>query len=154
MEARRQAANPRARAAARRLARIGARWARIAGAAALFAAWIALPARLAMIAGAAPRIVSEAAAVRPSRVAIVFGAAVRGDTVSAILYDRIAAAAELYRAGTVRKLLLSGDNRTSDYNEPSAMRRTALALGVADSDITLDLAGRSTYDTCYRARAI
>ncbi|MEO6062359.1 MAG: ElyC/SanA/YdcF family protein, partial [Thermoflexales bacterium] len=92
--------------------------------------------------------------MRPSRVAIVFGAAVRGDTVSAILYDRIAAAAELYRAGTVRKLLLSGDNRTSDYNEPSAMRRTALALGVADSDITLDLAGRSTYDTCYRARAI
>ena len=78
----------------------------------------------------------------------------RGDTVSAILYDRVAAAADLYRAGIVQKLLLSGDNRTFDYNEPGARRRTALTLGVADADITLDYAGRSTYDTCYRAHAI
>jgi len=107
-----------------------------------------------MISSAAARIAADAQGVRPTRVAIVFGAAVRGETVSAILYDRIAAAAELYRAGKVRKLLLSGDNRTIDYNEPGAMRRTALSLGVADADITLDYAGRSTYDTCYRAHAI
>ncbi|MBK8836115.1 MAG: YdcF family protein [Anaerolineae bacterium] len=130
------------------------RWARIAAAVLLFAAWIALPVRLAMVASAAPQIANEARAVRPTRVAIVFGAAVRGETVSAILYDRVAAAAELYRAGTVKKLLLSGDNRTLDYNEPGAMRRTALALGVADADIALDFAGRSIYDTCYRAHAI
>ena len=130
------------------------RWARITAAVLLFAAWIALPVRLAMVASAAPQIANEARAVRPTRVAIVFGAAVRGETVSAILYDRVAAAAELYRAGTVKKLLLSGDNRTLDYNEPGAMRRTALALGVADADIALDFAGRSTYDTCYRAHAI
>jgi vancomycin permeability regulator SanA len=152
--ARRQAGKRRAETRVRHLARLGARWARVAGALALFAAWVALPVRLAMIAGAAPRIATEARAVRPSRVAIVFGAAVRGETVSAILYDRVAAAAELYRAGTVQKLLLSGDNRTTDYNEPGAMRRTALTLGVADADITLDYAGRSTYDTCYRAHAI
>jgi vancomycin permeability regulator SanA len=138
----------------RRLVRAGARWARLSLAAALFVGWAALPLRVAMIASAAPRIATSTTEARPTRVAIVFGAAVRGDTVSAILYDRVAAAAELYRAGRVRKLLLSGDNRTVDYNEPGAMRRTALALGVADADIVLDFAGRSTYDTCYRAQAI
>jgi vancomycin permeability regulator SanA len=130
------------------------RWARRVAAAALLISWSALPLRLAMIAGAAPRIASDARDVRQTRVAIVFGAAVRGDTVSAILYDRVAAAADLYRAGRVGKLLLSGDNRTIDYNEPGAMRRAALSLGVADADIVLDYAGRSTYDTCYRAHAI
>ena len=130
------------------------RWTRRVAAGLLILAWVALPIRLAMIASAAPRIWSSIEAVPPTRVAIVFGAAVRGETVSAILYDRVAAAAELYRAGKVGKLLLSGDNRTVDYNEPGAMRRTALTLGVADADITLDYAGRSTYDTCYRAHAI
>ncbi len=117
-------------------------------------AWAAIPLRLGMIANAAPRIADNVARAHPARVAIVFGAAVRGDTVSAILYDRVAAAADLYRAGIVQKLLLSGDNRFADYNEPGAMRKTALALGVQDVDIVLDYAGRSTYDTCFRARAV
>jgi SanA protein len=71
-----------------------------------------------------------------------------------VLYDRVAAAAELYRLGKVQKLLLSGDNRFLNYNEPGAMRKTALSLGVPESALVLDYAGRSTYDTCYRARAI
>jgi SanA protein len=54
----------------------------------------------------------------------------------------------------VRKLLMSGDNRTADYNEPAVMRQAALRLGVPDADIVLDFAGRSTYETCYRARDI
>ncbi|RME91220.1 MAG: hypothetical protein D6770_00795, partial [Anaerolineae bacterium] len=35
-----------------------------------------------------------------------------------------------------------------------AMRQYALSLGVPDEAIVLDYAGRRTYDTCYRARAI
>jgi SanA protein len=41
-----------------------------------------------------------------------------------------------------------------DYNEPESMRRYALQLGVPDTAIVLDYAGRRTYDTCYRAKAI
>jgi SanA protein len=89
------------------------------------------------------------------RIAIVFGAGVwsNGDP-SPILHDRIATGAELYRAGKVRKLLLSGDNRAANYNEPAAMRETALAMGVKDEDIVLDYAGRRTYDSCFRAKEI
>lgn len=93
--------------------------------------------------------------VPESPVAIVFGAGLqRNGTPSAILRDRIETAVRLYEAGKVGKLLMSGDNRFVDYNEPGAMREYAMALGVPDEDIVLDFAGRRTYDTCYRARHI
>lgn len=89
------------------------------------------------------------------RVAIVFGAGLwRDGTPTPILIDRVTAAANLYFAGKVEKLLMSGDNRFVDYNEPEAMRQAALSLGVPDEAIVLDYAGRRTYDTCYRAKAI
>ena len=89
------------------------------------------------------------------RVAVVFGAGLlRNGQPTPVLYDRVAAAADLYRLGKVEKLLLSGDNRFLNYNEPGAMRKAALSLGVPDNALVLDYAGRSTYDTCYRAKVI
>ncbi|MFH1906686.1 MAG: ElyC/SanA/YdcF family protein, partial [Chloroflexota bacterium] len=70
-----------------------------------------------------------------------------------VLRDRVAAA-DLYFNGKVEKLLMSGDNRFVEYNEPGAMREYALSLGVPDEAIVLDYAGRRSYDTCYRAKAI
>jgi SanA protein len=93
--------------------------------------------------------------VPAERVAIVFGAGLRWDgTPSPVLRDRVATAAQLYFDGKVHKLLMSGDNRYLDYNEPGAMQAYALQLGVPAEDIVLDYAGRRTYDTCYRARDI
>lgn len=91
----------------------------------------------------------------PKRVAIVFGAGLwRDGTPGLVLRDRVETAADLYFAGKVEKLLMSGDNRFVYYNEPEAMRQYALKLGVPDEAIVLDYAGRRTYDTCYRAGAI
>ncbi len=92
----------------------------------------------------------------PARpVAIVFGAGLRRNgTATTVLRDRVSVAAQLYFAGKVQKLLMSGDNRFLDYNEPGAMREVALSLGVPEAAIVLDYAGRRTYDTCYRAKAI
>lgn len=93
--------------------------------------------------------------VQPQPAAIVFGAGLRYDgSPTAILRDRVETAAALYFSGKVEKLLMSGDNRFVEYNEPEAMRQYALALGVPDADIVLDYAGRRTYDTCFRAHAI
>ena len=89
------------------------------------------------------------------RVAIIFGAGLRRDgTPTAMLRDRVLTGADLYFQGKVEKLLMSGDNRFEDYNEPESMRQFALSIGVPDEAIVLDYAGRRTYDTCYRARAI
>jgi SanA protein len=93
--------------------------------------------------------------VSPHRVAIVFGAGLwRDGTPTPVLRDRVQTAANLYFDSKVEKLLMSGDNRTLDYNEPESMRQYALSLGVPDGAIVLDYAGRRTYDTCYRARDI
>jgi SanA protein len=86
------------------------------------------------------------------QVAIVFGARVYGTTyLSAMLRDRVDTAVELYHAGKVEKLLLTGDNSTADYNEPGAMMAHAIAKGVDPADIQPDYGGRRTYDSCYRA---
>jgi len=90
-----------------------------------------------------------------ARVAIVFGAGLwRDGRPTPVLRDRVATAAELFFAGKVEKLLMSGDNRFEDYDEPGAMRAYALSLGVPEEAIVLDFAGRRTYDTCYRAKHI
>jgi len=89
------------------------------------------------------------------RVAIVFGAGLRNDgSPTPILKDRIKTGVDLYKNGKVNKLLLSGDNRFVNYNEPAAMASFARDLGVQQSDLILDYAGQSTYDSCYRAKAI
>lgn len=90
-----------------------------------------------------------------ARVAIVFGAGLQHDkTPSPVLKDRISAAVQLYHSGKVEKILLSGDNRFEYYNEPASMKEYALSLGVPEVDLVMDFAGRRTYDTCYRARAV
>ena len=89
------------------------------------------------------------------RLAIVFGAGLRRDgTPTPILRDRVETAVSLYFSGRVEKLLMSGDNSFLNYNEPESMRQYAISLGVPESAIAMDYAGRRTYDTCYRAKAI
>lgn len=89
----------------------------------------------------------------PSRpIAIVFGARVlRNGRLSTMLRDRVSTAADLYHAGKIDQILMTGDNREEDYNEPEAMRQHAIQLGVPDEVIILDPLGIRTYDSCYRA---
>lgn len=93
--------------------------------------------------------------VKKARVAIVFGAGLlRDGTPSPVLRDRVKTAVDLLEQGKVEKILLSGDNRFVEYNEPGAMRAYAISLGAAPENLVLDYAGRRTYDTCYRANEI
>lgn len=89
------------------------------------------------------------------KVALVLGARVyRSGKLSGPLKDRVDTAIRLYNAGKVEKLLMSGDNRFSHYNEPQCMRDYAVAHGVSAEDVVMDFAGRRTYDSVYRAKHI
>jgi vancomycin permeability regulator SanA len=94
--------------------------------------------------------------VPQERIAIVFGAGLDegGTSPSVILEDRVSAAVDLYKAGKVSKIIMSGDNRIIEHNEPKIMIATAVKAGVKEFDLQPDYAGRRTYDTCYRAKAI
>ena len=100
-------------------------------------------------------VITDLAAAPETPVALVFGAGIRADgRLSPMLADRMDTAIALYQAGKVRKLLVSGDNRFVDYDEPGRMYDYAVARGVPAADVVRDYAGRRTYDTCYRAKAI
>jgi SanA protein len=89
------------------------------------------------------------------RVALVLGARVKPDgRLSTLLEDRVKAAIKLYEAGAVEKLLMSGDNRVTHYNEPKRMCDYAVEHGVGREDVAMDFAGRRTYDSVYRAKRI
>lgn len=89
------------------------------------------------------------------RVALVLGAGIRPDgSLTPSLASRVDKAVELWREGKVEKLLMSGDNRVTHYNEPERMRQYAMKRGVSRGAIVLDYAGRRTYDSVYRAKNI
>jgi SanA protein len=88
-------------------------------------------------------------------VAVVLGAKVYpSGALSSVLQGRVDSAIELYKAGKVKKLLMTGDNGTRRYDEVTAMKRYAMEHGVPDTDIVRDYAGFRTFDSCYRARHI
>ena len=67
---------------------------------------------------------------------------------------RIKAATELYNAGKVKYILVSGDNRRNSYNEPEEMKKALIAAGIPDQRIILDYAGLRTLDSVVRAHLI
>jgi SanA protein len=100
-------------------------------------------------------IFTAAEVEEPAYAAIVFGAGLnRNGRPSDILADRLETAAQLYFAGKVQKILVSGDNTYENYDEPTAMLEFLIQWGVPAEDIAADFAGRRTYDTCARAHEI
>jgi SanA protein len=67
---------------------------------------------------------------------------------------RMQAAHELFAAGKVEYLIVSGDNHTTSYDESSAMKDALVQLGVPADRIVCDYAGFSTLDSIVRARDV
>ncbi len=86
---------------------------------------------------------------------VVFGARAYADgRPSQALADRVRTACELYREGYAPKLILSGGPGDGAIDEPEAMRRLALTLGVRDADLILDPAGLNTHATVANTRLL
>jgi SanA protein len=100
------------------------------------------------------KIYSDPQSIPEHYSALVLGAQIKGSEPSYMLKTRIEAASILYQEGKVEKLIMSGDNRFEYHNEPQVMIDTALELGIPQSVLQPDYAGRSTYESCYRAKHI
>jgi SanA protein len=101
------------------------------------------------------RIYRDADTVPARPVALVLGTSPRVNGRPNLFFERrMAAAAQLYQSGKVRKLLLSGDNGSRRYNEPTYMREALAKRGVPEEDVVLDYAGFRTLDSVVRAKEV
>lgn len=92
----------------------------------------------------------------PKKVALVLGTVKRlkGGYTNPYFQYRIDAAVQLYKAGKVKHLLVSGDNNTKYYNEPIDMKKALISQGIPPEVITLDYAGFRTLDSVVRAKEV
>jgi len=92
---------------------------------------------------------------RPADAAVIFGARVYASGVpSPLLADRIRTGVELYRAGLVPTLVMSGGDGADGFNEALVMRDEAIAAGVSPAAILVDPAGVTTEATVANAIAL
>jgi SanA protein len=105
---------------------------------------------------AAGRLYSSTAAIPRRELGLVLGCSRHlGDGSPNPFFDtRVQAAAELFHAGKIDYLLVSGDNHTTGYNEANDMRNALLKSGIPAARIYCDFAGFRTLDSIVRAREV
>jgi SanA protein len=102
-----------------------------------------------------PFLYSSTETLPTNKVGLVFGTAKTHNGLPNIFFTtRINAAVEAYNAQKIEKILVSGDNGTTQYNEPQDMKEALMEQGVAEADIILDYAGFSTLDSVIRAKEV
>lgn len=113
-------------------------------------------ARQEIAAASAGRLYADVNATPPRAVGLVLGTSrlLGGGEENLYFTYRMDAAAALYKAGKLRYLLVSGDNRNASYDEPAQMRAALLARGVPAAAIYCDFAGITTLDSVLRAREV
>ncbi len=97
----------------------------------------------------------DAVSVQEAPYAIVLGASVtESGNASDALLDRILTGVELYRAGKVDKILMTGDDGAFHIDEVRVMARIATEQGVPSTDLIVDGQGYRTYESCKRAKEV
>lgn len=91
-----------------------------------------------------------------NKVGLVLGAGkyVASGNINLFYKYRIDAAVNLYKAGKIEYILVSGDNSRKDYDEPSDFKKDLIARGIPANRIFLDYAGFRTLDSVVRAKEI
>ena len=69
------------------------------------------------------------------------------------LADRVEVGVEAYKMGLADKIIMSGDRSGETYDEPTAMKKYAVELGVPECDIICDFIGYSTHESMYNFKA-
>ena len=85
---------------------------------------------------------------------LILGAGIDGDRPSLMLEDRLKAGITLYDNNVSKKIVMSGDHGRKEHDEVNIMKNYAMELDIPSSDIFMDHAGFSTYDSLYRLKNI
>ncbi len=104
----------------------------------------------------ADRLYTDVSTIPYNKVGLVLGTARHqvGGGMNPYYEHRITAAVELYKAGKVSFILVSGDNGSIYYNEPNTIKKDLIAQGIPENRIFLDYAGFRTLDSMLRAKTV
>lgn len=101
------------------------------------------------------KIVSEEEAKNHNAQCIlILGAGVWSDSPSPMLEDRLLEGINLYHQGAASKIIVSGDHGRENYDEVNVMKQYLVDAGIPDTDIFMDHAGFSTYESIVRAKKV
>jgi len=91
-----------------------------------------------------------------NRVGLVLGTSKKlvGGALNPYYTFRVEAAIRLFEAGKIEYILVSGDNATIYYNEPSTIKKDLVQKGIPEEKIFLDYAGFRTLDSMVRAKVV
>ena len=98
----------------------------------------------------------DIAKVPANDVALVLGTSKRtvSGGVNRFFKERMNTAALLHHQGSIKHILVSGDNGSKYYNEPIDMLNALNALAIPDSAVSLDYAGFRTLDSVVRSKEV
>ncbi len=110
----------------------------------------------AVIKTAEDKMYDDVSAIPYNRVGVLLGTSPKGRTGNPNVFyiRRIEACVALYQAGKIDRILVSGDNSRTTYDEPTCIKEDLIVAGVPDSVIYLDYAGFRTYDSMVRAKDV
>jgi SanA protein len=102
------------------------------------------------------KIYSNTESIPTNNVGLLLGTAkhLKGGHINPYYQFRINATKELLNSRKIKYLVISGDNKTENYNEPEMMRTDLIKLGVDSTKIFLDYAGFRTLDSIIRLKKI
>jgi SanA protein len=94
--------------------------------------------------------------IKKNKVGLVLGTSkyLSNGTINLYFQYRIDATLELFNAGKIEFILISGDNSTKSYDEPTDFKNELIQRGIPANKIFLDFAGFRTLDSVVRAKEI
>lgn len=101
-------------------------------------------------------IFTDTDSIPAKNVGLLLGTAkyVRSGHINQFYKYRIEAAVKLYKAEKIKYILISGDNGSKNYDEPTTMRDDLIAAGIPAAAIYLDYAGFRTLDSVVRCKKV
>jgi SanA protein len=102
------------------------------------------------------KIYSETDSIPANNVGLLLGTSkfLKSGVPNQYFDNRISATVQLYKAGKIKNIVISGDNSKKNYNEPEDMKNELIKHGIPESRIYLDFAGFRTYDSVFRMKEI
>jgi SanA protein len=102
------------------------------------------------------KIYSKTDSIPENNVGLLLGTSkfLRSGNSNQYFENRISATVQLYKAGKIKNIVISGDNSKKNYNEPEDMKNELIKHGIPENRIYLDFAGFRTYDSVFRMKEI